>query len=63
MVLSGLYERRNIAAISAEPSHYWGILKITIPHLYVIWAIYIHDDERDINICSIGLRNEVDTVG
>ena len=66
VVLSGLHEIRDIAAISTESSHQSRVLRIAIQHLNVIWwcslAIYIHIDEQDVDIGSIGLRYEVDTV-
>ena len=65
VVLRGLDEIRYIAAISTEFSHQRRLLRITISHLYVIrWCsltIYIHGDEGDVDICSVGLRNEVYT--
>ena len=66
VVLHGLHESRDIAAISTDSSHQWRILRIAIPHLNVIrWcslAIYIQGEEGDVDICSIGLRDEIDTV-
>ena len=69
VVLCCLYEIRDIAAISTEPCHKWRILRIPIPQLNVVrcqWcsslAVYIHWEEGYVEIGSIGLRYEVDTV-
>ena len=66
VVLSCVREGRDIAAISTESSHQWGFLRIAIPHLNVVWwctiAIYIQWDNGDVDICSVGLRDEVYTV-
>ena len=68
VVLSGLHEIRDIAAISTEPCHKWRIIRISIPNLNKIClgvyflAIYIHHEEGDVDICPNGLRDEVDTV-
>ena len=65
-VLCGLHDIRDIAALSTESPHQWRVLRIAIPHLNVIrWcslAIYIQGEEGDVDICSIGLSDEVDTV-
>ena len=66
VVLRSLHEIRDIATISTESSHQWRVLRIAIPHLNVIrWcslAIYIQGEEGDVDICSIGLGDEVNTV-
>ena len=66
VIFSGLHESRDIASISTESSHQWRVLWTAIPHFNVIWwcslAIYIHGEEGDVDIGSIGLRDEVDTV-
>ena len=66
VVLSGLHERRNFASVSTEFSHQWRVLRITIPHLNIVWwcsiAIDIHCDEGYVDKCSIGLWDEKDTV-
>ena len=65
VVLSGLHESRDIALISTESSHQKWVMWFAISNLNVIrWcplAIYIHGEEGDVDIASIGLRDEVDT--
>ena len=66
VVLSGLHEIRDIAAISTESSNQWRFLRIAIPHLYIVWwcsmAIDIHGDEGYVDKCSIRLWDEKNTV-
>ena len=66
VVLGGLDEIRDIAAISTEPCHKWWILWTSIPHFNVVrWcslAINIHWEEGYFDIGPNGLRYEVDTV-
>ena len=69
VVLWGLHEIRDIAAISTEFCHEWRVLGISIPHLNKIWcetsftAIYVKGEEGEVDICTIRLSDEVDTVG
>ena len=66
VVLSGLHGRRNFASVSTESSHQWRVLRITIPHLNIVWwcsiAIDIHGDEGYVDKRSIRLWDEKDTV-
>ena len=65
VVLSCLHGIRDIAAISTVSSNQWRFFRISIPHLNEIWwcclTIYIHGDKGDVDICSVGLRDKVDT--
>ena len=65
VILSCLHECRDVAAISTEFPHQWRFLSLAISQLNIIWwgslAIYIHGHEGDVDICSIGLRYDVDT--
>ena len=65
VVLCGLDETWNIAAISTVSSNQWRFFRISIPHLNEIWwcclAIDVHGVEGDVHICSVGLRDKVDT--
>ena len=66
MVLCGLYYSWDIGSVSTENSHQWRVLRITIPHLNIVWwcslAIDIHGDEGHVDKCSIRLWDEKNTV-